>query len=141
MKRKQRTQILIEDQTGLLGELATHAQALFPIEILEEPHLGLMMSPVRESAQKSLFYLGEVLVTKARVRVNRQIGLGILSGEDYEKALHLAMIDVAYPLLTTSQLLEWDALLLKAEEQIVKQRKRYQSQLNKTKVSFDTMEV
>lgn len=99
MQRNRRTRILVEDQTDLALQLAQEADGLFPVVVREPAHPGLMMTRVRESAQNTLFYLGEVLVTRARVSINEQSGLGLLQGEEREKALALAVIDAAYPLL------------------------------------------
>lgn len=141
MQRNRRTRILVEDQTDLALQLAQEADGLFPVVVREPAHPGLMMTRVRESAQNTLFYLGEILVTRARVSINEQSGLGLLQGEEREKALALAVIDAAYPLLPDEKKASWDALLQTAEEQIQLQQTIRHKQAAGTKVSFDTMEV
>lgn len=141
MKRKERTWVLVEDQKELAGKLAAQARTLFNIEVREEPRLMLLMNKVRESAQNSLFYAGETLVTRARVRIQDRNGLGIICGENYQKALDMAVIDAAYAQLSDTVRAEWDVLILKHKEEILKELEYQQYLINQTKVSFDVMEV
>lgn len=141
MNRNRRTRILIEEDGNLIQELEARGASLFPVVVREAAHLGLMMNPVRESAQNSLFYLGETLVTRARVTVNQQTGLGLISGEEPEKAYHLAVIDAVYSQLDAGEKTEWDSALVAAETKIEESEQQLTAQLNRTKVSFETMEV
>lgn len=141
MKRKERTWVLVEDQTTMTEELAAQARALFKVEIRETPRLMLIMNKVRESAQNSLFYGGETLVTRARASIQNKNGLGIICGENYQKALDLAVIDAAYDQLSDSVKDQWDTLLLKHKELILKELKHQQYLIDQTKVSFKVMEV
>ncbi len=53
------------------------------------------MIKMRETAKRELFYLGEVLVTEAKVSINGTLGMGIVVGDNEELALNLAIIDCA----------------------------------------------
>src|SRR5699024_1231073 len=54
------------------------------------------MLKMRESAQNSLFYLGEVLVTECKVMLENDIGVGVVIGTEMELAKYLAIIDEAF---------------------------------------------
>jgi alpha-D-ribose 1-methylphosphonate 5-triphosphate synthase subunit PhnG len=58
---------------------------------------GLVMLPYRDTAQSSAFYLGEVLVTEAHVRLENHNteGYGVCTGRDVEQALAVALLDAA----------------------------------------------
>ena len=40
------------------------------------------MVKVRESAQRTLFYLGEVLITECKVMINGFLGIGMVKGHE-----------------------------------------------------------
>ena len=69
MIRKQRTQILIKGSAEVSVNLAQEILTVYEVKTLEEPNNSLVMVKVRESAQRSLFYLGEVLITECKVMI------------------------------------------------------------------------
>ncbi|MBO0453501.1 phosphonate C-P lyase system protein PhnG [Candidatus Enterococcus murrayae] len=141
MNRKERTWVLVEDQTALAAELAAQARKLFNVEVREEPRLMLIMNKIRESAQNSLFYGGETLVTRARVVIQDKSGLGLICGEHYQKALNLAIIDAAYEQLPAAEKNAWDNQILEHRKQLLAELGYQQYLINQTKVSFEVMEV
>ncbi|MFD2654847.1 phosphonate C-P lyase system protein PhnG [Gracilibacillus thailandensis] len=140
MKRKQRTEILIQDGGVLAKELAEMVTQSYKFREIEEPHYGLTMIKMRETAKKSLFYLGEALVTEAKVEVHQSIGIGIVIGMEEELAKHLAIIDAAYR-AELPETTEWEEKLEVAAEKIYQQKVKQQAEILKTKVNFETMEV
>ena len=141
MKRKrQRTEILIQGDSQLAQQFAESIMDTYECREILAPQYGLTMIKMRETAKNSLFYIGEVLITEAKVEINNRIGIGIVVGMKDELAKHLAIIDAAYkadlPETTT-----WEAQLIKAEKQITKELAKKQAELFETKVSFETMEV
>jgi alpha-D-ribose 1-methylphosphonate 5-triphosphate synthase subunit PhnG len=58
---------------------------------------GLVMLPYRDTAQGSAFYLGEVLVAEAHVRLeNHNVeGYAVCTGRDLEQALSISLLDAA----------------------------------------------
>jgi alpha-D-ribose 1-methylphosphonate 5-triphosphate synthase subunit PhnG len=66
--------------------------ALGPIEVLQN-RTGLVMLPLEESVKGSTFYVGEVLVSEARVRLNGGEGYGACLGRDLQHALAIAIVD------------------------------------------------
>jgi alpha-D-ribose 1-methylphosphonate 5-triphosphate synthase subunit PhnG len=55
-------------------------------------------------------------------------------------AQHLAIIDAAYK-AELPETITWEAYLIEAEKQIIKERAKKQAELFETKVNFETMEV
>lgn len=151
MKRKRRTEILINGSMELTGsweltgsrnlaaQLAEEILERYDVKTIEEPNQGLVMVKVRETAQKSLFYLGEVLVTECKVQINGSIGLGVLHSHDGKLAYHLAVIDAAYE-AGLKETADWTDRLIQEEAAYQKQRLAEQSGVLKTKVSFETMD-
>ncbi len=67
---------------------------LGPVEVLQN-RTGLAMVPMRDSAQGTTFYLGEVLIAEARVRLAATEGYAACLGRDLEQALAAAILDAA----------------------------------------------
>ena len=70
MKRKRRTRILIKSEADLAAEICAEVREVSVVQVLQEPQEGLVMIKMREQAKNSLFFLGELLVTEAKARVN-----------------------------------------------------------------------
>lgn len=140
MNRRQRTEILIQGAPTLSKKLATIITDSYKCREVVAPRYGLTMVKMRESAQKSLFYLGEVLVTEAKVMINNKIGVGIVVGMEDELALNLAIIDAAYN-ANLEETNDWKNDLLQEAERIKSNRAKEQQNLLKTKVDFQTMDI
>lgn len=67
--------------------------ALGDIEVVEN-RSGLVMLPMRDTAQGTHFHLGEVLVSEARIAVSGAEGYGMRRGRDLEAAMAMAVVDV-----------------------------------------------
>jgi len=140
MKRRRRTEILVQGNADLAEKLASQIKQAYTYKVIVKPHYGLTMVKMRESAKKSLFYIGEVLVTEAKVEINEQIGIGIVQGMEDELAMNLAIIDAAYNAnLPETQM--WTNILVGAEAEINRKKIKRQAELLETKVNFETMEV
>lgn len=66
----------------------------FDFQVISEPKTGLAMVKVREHAENSLFYLGEVLITETKIKKDEHIGLGVVKGEDFQFSEALSFIDL-----------------------------------------------
>lgn len=139
MKRKQRTEILVSRPPELMKSLAEEILDKYETAIVEEPNPGLVMVKVRETAKQSLFYLGEVLVTECKVRIENNIGIGLVKGEESEKAYHLAIIDAAYT-AGLEETRSWEALLQKEKDKHAVEQANSRRRLLLTKVDFETMD-
>lgn len=95
-----------DDHAELLGTLARAApealkefgDGLIPrlgeIEVLAS-RSGLVMLPMRDTAQGAAFHLGEVLVAEAHIRRGEAEGYGMRTGRDLEAAMAMALVDLA----------------------------------------------
>jgi len=137
--RRRRTRILVLGPASLRHEWADEIRAHHTVEILEPARSGLVMAKVRESARRGQFYLGEVLVTEAKVRVAGAPGLGLLRGWDEAGAFDLAVIDAAeraaLPLPTA-----WHQRLLNTEAALEADRTHERAAIEATRVDFQTMD-
>ncbi|MGG4180731.1 phosphonate C-P lyase system protein PhnG [Virgibacillus pantothenticus] len=140
MKRRRRTEILVQANTDLAKSLAYQIKQTYTYKEIVAPQYGLTMVKMRESAKKSLFYIGEMLVTEAKVEINEQIGIGVVQGMQDDLATNLAIIDAAYN-AQLPETLAWEDVLLEAEADIHHKRAKQQAELMETKVSFETMDV
>lgn len=140
MRRKRRTEIIIEGARELATQFAKQIEQQQEVRIIVEPHHSLTMVKMREAAQQTLFYLGEVLVTECKVQVNDIFGVGIVIGMEEQLAYELAVIDAAYQ-ANMKETIDWNQQLLSAEKHMNEQRLQKEALLQKTTVSFDTMEV
>lgn len=68
--------------------------ALPAIEVVEN-RTGLVMLPMRDTAQGTHFHLGEILMSEARIAGGGQEGYGMRRGRDLEAAMAMAVIDLA----------------------------------------------
>lgn len=140
MNRRRRTEILIRGNKCLAKKLAEDIKNKYEVRSIEDPNNGLVMIKMRETAKRELFYLGEVLVTEAKVYVNGSLGLGIVAGDEYKLANNLAIIDGAYK-GNLEEIREWEELLLKEEELIKEKEKIETKKILETKVDFSNMDV
>lgn len=140
MKRKQRTETLINGSPNIASVMAGEIKSRYDIEVMEEPNHGLVMVRVRETAQNSLFYLGEVLVTECKVRISGKIGVGLVKGDEPEKAYDLAVIDAAYA-AQLEETVAWTSLLHAEGSLLEQEQAAYQAKVLRTKVDFETMDT
>jgi len=139
MNRRVRTEILVKSNLEFLKKLSNLINQNYEINIIEKPNKGLLMMKLRESAQKQLFYIGELLVSEAKVMINNNLGLGIIQGDNLDKAYHLAVIDAAY----NSNIKELDEININIKNEEKKLNKKNQIKVNKilkTKVNFETLD-
>ncbi|MCM3714400.1 phosphonate C-P lyase system protein PhnG [Alkalihalobacillus oceani] len=140
MKRRRRTEILINGSPSLAEEMAETILESYEVKVIQKPEHGLVMMKVRETSKKSLFYPGEVLVTECKVQVEGKVGIGIVTGDKPELARHLAIIDAAYQ-ANVPETMKWDGLLENEEQAIAQAKAAEKQSILKTKVNFETMDV
>ena len=99
MKRYERTRALVEGDPALARAIVCEVErdgAQDAVAVLDEPREELVMVQARETAQGSLFFLGEALMTSCRVRVGDAVGLGLVLGSDRCRAYELAVVDAVH---------------------------------------------
>ncbi len=138
MDTKKRTKIFIEYAREEVIKLSEEVSNKYNIEIISQPTEALTMIKVREKAKNSLFYIGEVLVTETKVRINDQIGVGIVRGHNEELSKAMAIADAYYKLNDEDED-KWTEIFLKCEEEGIKNESLYKTYLANTKVDFNTM--
>ena len=77
LKRYERTRALVEGDPALARAIVCEVErdgAQDAVAVLDEPREDLVMVQARETAQGSLFFLGEALMTSCRVRVGDAVG-------------------------------------------------------------------
>ncbi|AGK98330.1 phosphonate C-P lyase system protein PhnG [Clostridium pasteurianum] len=140
MRRRRRTEILIKGSSEIAKNMFKEIEKNYEIKTIEEPDSALVMIKMRESSKNSLFYLGEVLVTEAKVQINEAFGIGIVRGNKPEFAYWLAVIDAAYN-LELKETGSWEKILVEEEKRIKTEEALNDSKILKTKVNFESMKV
>lgn len=142
MKRKERTQVLVEGDRDLLDGIAREVERAYDVEVVREPVEELVMLKMRESARRSQFYLGEALMTSCVVRIGEAYGYGMVLGEDRKKAFDLAIVDAAYALDDPADdLRAHDERIAEEQERIAAQKRLRNEAVLRTQVDFSTMEA
>ncbi|MCL6459404.1 MAG: phosphonate C-P lyase system protein PhnG [Gorillibacterium sp.] len=139
MIRAKRTEILIEGTRDIPACFAQEIESKYQVRLIEQPNNGTVMVKMKETAQRSQFYLGEVFVTECKVKINQAIGLGIVQGHEPELAYQLAVIDAAYQ-AGLEETKPWTDVLLAEERAIVQGRMMINAKVLETKVNFETMD-
>lgn len=142
MKRHERTRILIEGNRDIVQKIVADVEGNFPIDVLDDPQESLVLMKVRESAQRSLFYLGEALMTTCRVSVNGVQGRGMVLGSDRALAYALAVADAAFDLTDACcDKRAWEAAMAAEAKRLEEQAAARRAEVAATRVDFSTMEV
>lgn len=146
MERYDRTRTLIEGDPLLAHEIVQEVERDAArmegdgIVILDEPHEELVMVQVRETAQGSLFYLGEALATICRVRWDGATGLGLVLGGDRCLAYELAVIDASFSGSSgMARAARWESHLQQEAARVLMREDRVAYESMQTKVDFSTM--
>lgn len=85
------------DATRLKAFAETLLPDLGDVDVLQS-RSGLVMLPMRDTAEGVAFHLGEVLVSEAHIRKNDVQGYGMRRGHDLEASMAMALVDLAMTL-------------------------------------------
>ena len=136
MEKKRLFRILSKADRQDVIHLGEDLQQQYSLTIVKKPEKSLVMIKIREPVKNSLFYLGETIITEAVVQLEDTVGTAVTMGDDFEKALHMAIIDAAENkgvFVHEDLLLEW--------EQAQRQKMEQENALfQKTKVDFHSMD-
>lgn len=138
MKRRRRTELLIHGSREIAARLSAEIRERYDVQTVEEPAHGLVMVKMRETSRKSLFYLGEVFATEAKVRIGHTLGIGIVKGDEPELTHALAVIDAAYN-AGLPETERWTEELEAEERSMQQRRSAISAGVLNTKVNFETM--
>ncbi|MDU5257887.1 phosphonate C-P lyase system protein PhnG [Eggerthella lenta] len=145
MKRYERTRALVEGDPALARAIVCEVErdgSQGAVAVLDEPREELVMVQARETAQGSLFFLGEALTTSCRVRVGDAVGLGLVLGSDRCRAYELAVVDAVFSgAAGDAWASRWDASLRAELARVEARDQREARRTAATKVDFSTMKV
>ncbi len=138
MNRDKRFELIARANSERICEIAERILADTAVEVIKKPVGGMIMMRFRDTAEKCVFNLGEVLVTEAEVRIDEELGYAIVMGRDPEAALAGAILDAAvesgHPL--TPEIID----LLRSEEARCKEElQKTWAEVATTKVDFEVM--
>lgn len=135
MEKKRMSKIMVKADREDIIKQAEMIKKNNRVVIIKEPEKVLTMIKMREPVKESLFYLGEVIVTEALVKVNDVAGMAVAMGDDYEKTLAMAIIDAAYNAGAFAD----EEFLLRLEEKQIEREEKENALFAKTMVNFNTM--
>ena len=136
MEKKRLFRILSRAERSDVIRLGQELQQQYPVTIVKKPEKSLTMIRMREPVKKSLFYLGEAIITEAVVTLEGTVGTAVTMGDDFEKTLYMAVIDAAENrgvFARNDLLLEWE----QAQQRRIAQEN---AMFQKTKVDFHSMD-
>lgn len=136
MEKKRLFRIMAKADGKTVAELAEKIKGNYPVVIIKGPQKTLTMIRMREPVKSSLFHLGEVIVTEAVVELDGTRGTAVTMGDDFEKALDMAVIDAA---CNKGVFADEEALLELEKAQTERERKENAMHL-KTMVNFTSMD-
>ncbi|MBU2867364.1 phosphonate C-P lyase system protein PhnG [Pacificibacter marinus] len=87
--------ILARADAAALKALGEDLAIGFPDVEVVHSRTGLVMLPMRDTAQGTAFHLGEVLVSEAHIRHGTHEGYGLRKGIDLEASMAMALVDIA----------------------------------------------
>lgn len=140
VKRAERTKLLIEVGREEALQMANEICKQYEVIEVQAPREGLVMVKMRESAQQSLFYIGETVVTETKVKIGDAFGLGLVREYEPELSKALAIIDAAYngqlPVIVV-----WEEIFTKLSQRLEMEQQEVKRSIERTKVQFDTMSI
>lgn len=121
-----------------LIEAADAVLADYAAAKLAGPQLGTVLFQVREPIEHRRFYLGDVLVTEARVRIADNDGWSMRLGDDPQATVAAAVCDAAlqFPNLHHSRLL---ALCARTDRDIRARRQSELDEIEETAIKFEEL--
>lgn len=132
------SRILAQARMETITRLCAEIEKDHMIDVTWPPTTCVTMAKARDGVKGASFLLGEVLLTECRVRIAAMDGVGVVIGEDPERAYCLALFDAAF---NARQLPPQWISVLEAEEHRVNESRQKESQLvGATRVQFDAYE-
>ncbi|WP_313527209.1 phosphonate C-P lyase system protein PhnG [Anaerotignum sp.] len=138
MEKKRLFNIMANAKTDVLKDLAKKITDHHEIVIVKEPSKTLTMVKMREPVKRSLFYIGEVMVSECIVEMKGVKGMAVTMGDDFKKSLYMAIIDCGFNNGVSEMEEITDKLRLLEAKQLKKREKENALHL-KTMVNFNTM--
>lgn len=140
MKKRRLSYILAHTNIENLKKEVEKLENLYRVSTVKEPEMGLAMVKVKDGVYKENFYIGELLITECSVHLNGILGMGIVQGDNSERAYLMGVIDAAF----NSKKVDKGELLKVIEnwEKTIKDIYREEKSIVEgSKVKFNTMGV
>lgn len=96
MKKRRLSYILAHTNIENLKKEVEKLENLYKVSTVKEPEMGLTMVKVKDGVYKEKFYIGELLITECSVHLDGILGMGIVQGDDPERAYLTGVIDAAF---------------------------------------------
>lgn len=96
MKKRRLSYILAHTNIENLKKEVENLENLYRVSTVKEPEMGLTMVKVKDGVYKEKFYIGELLITECSVHLDGILGMGIVQGDDPERAYLMGVIDAAF---------------------------------------------
>ncbi len=137
MTREERFEIIAISRKETLVPLAEEARNSLEVKAIKQ-NTALIMMRARDSVEREVFNLGEVLVSEAWVKVSGVLGYSLVLGDDTEKALAGAVLDAACEIKHPFS--EKIITILNQEKNYYeKERTKEYAKIKSTKVEFEVM--
>jgi len=136
MDKKRLFKIMAKADSAVIAELASSIKIRHDLVIIKEPSKTLTMVTLREPVKSSLFYIGEIIVTEAIVALEGVKGAAVMLGDDFDKALNMAVIDAA----CNKGVFTDEGVLFDLEKMQLEQEQKENAMHLKTMVSFTSMD-
>lgn len=137
MTKKEVSSILTKASLDEVEAIAKSIKDKSDIKLIKPPQKTLIMVKVREPVKQSLFYLGEVLATECMVMVEGVRGASVIAGDDFEKAVSIAVIDGFLNKKEGVEIIEKQVKKLGQSQE--KEREKLNGAIMKSKVNFSVM--
>ncbi|MFQ5904751.1 MAG: phosphonate C-P lyase system protein PhnG [Candidatus Binatia bacterium] len=136
MDRKKRFEILAQADSATLLPIADEILRAIEVDVLKKPETSLVMLRALDSVTGRPFNVGEVFVTECEVRLGNHVGYSLIMGEEVERALAAAVIDVA---LESGQgsASSIEESLWQEEQHLQTNRKEEIALIGRTRVNFE----
>lgn len=136
MDKKRLSKVMTKAAGEIIARLAENIKGQHHIVIIKQPNKTLAMIKLREPVKSSLFYIGEVMVTEAVIELDGVKGMAVTMGDDFEKALNMAIIDGA----CNKGVFKEEHVLLELEKAQLDREQKENAMHLKTMVSFTSMD-
>ncbi len=138
MNKRHLSRIMSACRRAFLRDVSGSIAKQSRVRVERAAKTSLVMMKARDSVSNRPFYLGEVLITECTVSVNGKFGIGMVVGEQPERAYLMAVIDAAVnaglPVVET-----WQGRWAEEAARIDRAREAECHRAAQSKVNFDTM--
>ena len=136
LEKKRLFKIMSKADAGDIAVIAKDLKDKHSVVVIKAPNKTLAMIKMREPVKKSLFYIGEVMVTEIILELDGIKGMAVTMGDDFDKVYDMAVIDAACNSGIFER--EQELLLLEAEQKEVEMKEN--AMYMKTMVNFNSMD-